>query len=113
MMNINNKKELENLLSDYKILHKKVKDFEILGNEEEANKYKILIARIDNAIDSLSEKEKAIIELRYIEGMGRQSWKLIAESLYISNTRCHVIKNRALESIIKLLGVYKNGTKTV
>lgn len=109
MININNKKELEELLSDYKMLEKKVKDLEILGNKEEADKYKVIIARIDNAIDSLSEKERVIIEERYIEGIGKQSWKLIAESLYISNTRCHVIKNRALGKIMKLLGF----TKTV
>ncbi|WP_209015498.1 RNA polymerase sigma factor [Clostridium perfringens] len=110
---IENKKELENILSDYKKNKTKMKDLKLIGKGEEAEKYRLLIDRIDNALDSLDDKQREIIKLRYIEGMGKQSWKLIAESLYISNTTCHVLKNKALDSIFKLLIVDQNGIKTV
>ena len=98
-----NKKELENILSDYKKNKTKMKDLKLIGKGEEAEKYRLLIDRIDNALESLDDKQREIIKLRYIEGMGKQSWKLIAESLHISERWCFNIRDEALERLKKVI----------
>ncbi|HAT4213379.1 sigma factor-like helix-turn-helix DNA-binding protein [Clostridium perfringens] len=107
MLKIKDKQDLERVLIDYNKNKIKMKDFELIGKHKEAKEYKILIARIDNAISSLDEKEREIIELRYTIGRGKQSWKLISECLFLSRARCNTIKNDALSKLEKILCIQK------
>ncbi|WP_338913045.1 sigma-70 family RNA polymerase sigma factor (plasmid) [Clostridium perfringens] len=102
-------KELEELLSSYRLLKVEINDLKLRELEEQINlKDEIRIrerkiARIDNAIKSLNKKQKAVIIERYIEGRGKQCWKLIARSLYMSERRCFQLKKEALEILSNII----------
>lgn len=102
-------KELEELLSSYRFLKVEINDLKLRELEEQINlkdeikKRERKIARIDNAIKSLNHKERLVINERYLEGMGRQSWKLISKSLFLSRTRCYELKVSALNKLNKII----------
>lgn len=102
-------KELEALLSNYKIMKIELENLKLREIEEkidlsiEIEKRATRIARIDNAIEALSPKHKLIIKERFLEGMGKQSWRLISNVLFLSERRCYQIKNEALNILMELL----------
>lgn len=106
-------KDLEKFLSSYRIMKADIENLKMREKEEnidlscDIESLKSKIKRIDNAMNILDIKEKEIIKERYLEGMGKQSWKLIAESLFLSRARCNIIKNNALSKLEKMLGRQK------
>lgn len=102
-------KELETLLSNYKIMKIELENLKLREIEEkidlsiEIEKRAARIARIDNAIEALSPKHKLIIKERFLEGMGKQSWRLISNVLFLSERRCYQIKNEALNILMEVL----------
>lgn len=102
-------REVEELLKSYKLINVEIDNLKLRELEENINlKDEIRIrerkiARIDNAIKSLNKKQKAIIIERYIEGRGKQCWKLIARSLYMSERRCFQLKKEALEILSNII----------
>ncbi|WP_300347586.1 sigma-70 family RNA polymerase sigma factor [Clostridium sp.] len=102
-------KELERILSSYRVMKADIEDLKFREIEEgislncEIKRLQSKINRIDNALNVLDTKERAIIEERYLEGMGRQSWKLIAESLFLSERWCHEKKKTALIKLEKVI----------
>lgn len=104
-----NIKELEKFLSCYRIMKADIENLKMREKEEnidlscDIESLKSKVNRIDNAMNILDMKERDIIKERYLEGMGRQSWKLISESLFLSRSRCNIIKNNALSKLEKML----------
>lgn len=92
---MNKIKELEKFLSSYRIIKADIEDLKLREKEENINlsceieRLQSKVNRIDNAMNILDMKERDIIKERYLEGMGRQSWKLIAKSLFLSERWCH------------------------
>lgn len=106
---MNKIKELEKFLSSYRIIKADIEDLKLREKEEKINlsceieRLQSKINRIDNAMNILDMKERDIIKERYLDGMGRQSWKLIAKSLFLSERWCHEKKKTALIKLEKVI----------
>lgn len=102
-------KDLENFLSSYRIMKADIENLKMREKEEnidlscDIESLKSKVKRIDNAMNILDIKEKEIIKERYLEGMGRQSWKLIAKSLFLSESWCLKKRKTALNKLKKRL----------
>ncbi len=94
---------IEEILKDYRNKKIKIKDLELLGEYEEAEKIKNLICRIDNAMNILDENEKKLIKLRFIEGDYAKSWKEISARLHSSVRYCHEMKIRAFNKLADII----------
>ncbi len=94
---------IEEILKDCRNKKIKIKDLELLGEYEEAEKIKNLICRIDNAINCLDDNEKKLIKLRFVEGVSKKSWKEIAKILHVSERSCHDIKERAFNKLADII----------
>ncbi|WP_283706147.1 sigma-70 family RNA polymerase sigma factor [Clostridium perfringens] len=106
---MNKIKELEKFLSSYRIIKADIEDLKLREKEENINlsceieRLQSKVNRIDNAMNILDMKERDIIKERYLEGMGRQSWKLIAKSLFLSESWCLKKRKTALNKLKKRL----------
>ncbi|MBE1304550.1 RNA polymerase subunit sigma [Clostridium botulinum] len=69
---------------------------------KELNYKELLINKINNSLIVLSNKERELIRIRYIEGQGKVSWPIVAEQTYLSESRCYQLKD---EIILKLIPI--------
>lgn len=58
------------------------------------------LKKIQSAIDSLTDLEKQIIEMKYIEN---KIWRFVTFEVNIEERQCRVIKKRALDKICRLI----------
>lgn len=72
---------------------------ELCEIQEKIDKLRNIIEMIDEALNSLNENEKKIIELKYKKGL---AWWQIAFEMKYSERACRYIKNRALKKIKKV-----------
>jgi DNA-directed RNA polymerase specialized sigma subunit len=81
-----------------------LKDFEIQHKidllEFEKRHIERFLKRIYNAMESLTDIEKQIIEMKYIE---KKIWRYITFEINLEERQCREIKNKAIRKIIKLL----------
>lgn len=77
-----------NLVEQKEKLHKfiKTKGFEV--------------ARIENALNALSEREREIIEGRY---MKKRSWEAISANIFISSEHCRKIARKSLNTMYNII----------
>lgn len=74
--------------------------YEIEGDENEKEDHRYLLSKIE----SLSDKEKSVIELRYFQDLDFQT---ISENLGISLSNAKVIHHRAIKRLKDLLPQYE------
>ncbi|MCT4605865.1 MAG: hypothetical protein N4A64_07130 [Marinisporobacter sp.] len=81
-----------------------VKDFEIQHKidllEFEKRHVERFLQRIYNAIESLTDIEKQIIQMKYIE---KKIWRYITFQINIEERQCRAIKNKAITKMIRIL----------
>ncbi|EGT5649380.1 hypothetical protein [Clostridium botulinum] len=63
----------------------------------------LIINKIDNALSTLTEKEREIIIIRYIEGQGEVNWPTVANKTYLSESRCYQIKDDTIKNLIPIV----------
>lgn len=98
-----NFKSLEELLINYQKFKIEFVNFNILNKKNDALERELIISRIDNALSILTPNEMKIIQLRYLDGLGKESWYSISDKIFLSVSRCHEIKKDALKKLSDLL----------
>ncbi|MGL4571645.1 MAG: DUF1492 domain-containing protein [Clostridium sp.] len=58
------------------------------------------IKRTENLLNYLEDRNKKVIEFRYIQGL---KWNVISERLEISEPTCRKVKDDAIEELISIL----------
>lgn len=83
---------------------------EILKKEKKIEKWmseiqdkEMMLAKIENALESLNEREHKIIELRYFRQV--KKWDTIAESMDLSSSYCRNLNRSTLEKLGKIIFV--------
>lgn len=72
------------------------KELELIGKENE-------IGEIDAALDGLTEDERGIIKLRYIEGV--RDWHIYEVKIRMGKTQYYETRSKAMEQIARCLGI--------
>jgi DNA-directed RNA polymerase specialized sigma24 family protein len=75
--------------------------------EKRKHKLKIQLEKIDNALDILTEQQKKVIELRYINPK-KLSWFDIADIMDLSDVTCRTLKNSAMNRMIPIIVYSEN-----
>ncbi|TCO78025.1 hypothetical protein [Marinisporobacter balticus] len=81
-----------------------LKDFEIQDKidlfEFEKRHIERFLKRIHNAIESLTDLEKQIIQMKYMQ---KKIWRYITFEINIEERQCREIKNKAIHKMYKML----------
>lgn len=67
----------------------------------------IQVEKVDNALESLSNDEKRVIELKYFGNNKKLGWLKIAEIMGFCDVTCRALKNAAIKKMVLIIFPYK------
>ncbi|NMM62356.1 sigma-70 family RNA polymerase sigma factor [Clostridium sp. P21] len=67
----------------------------------------IQVEKVDNALESLSDDEKKVIELKYFGNNKKLGWLKIGEIMGFCDVTCRALKNAAIKKMILIIFPYK------
>lgn len=95
------RKELEQKLREYRATQKKIESLKLSGKDTRLLETELQI--LDNTLEVLKDKERAVVSFRYIENM---KWNQVAVMSGYSDSRCRALGHKGLDTMLEVLGLW-------